>query len=211
MTKEDSLPILYSFVRCPYAMRARMALYSAKISHEHREVDLKNKCPELLSISPKGTVPVLELADKTVIEQSLDIMNWALKSPLSALEKDIIEENDNSFKDALDRYKYPTRYDEKESTKYRDQCVLFINKIEDMLDPFISGKKPQLVDMALFPFVRQFVAVDSDWINKQPYPKLKKWVDYFACSDLFHHVMKKYPFWSLGDKPTLIILDRTPN
>src|SRR5579862_4167934 len=107
----SNMHILYTFRRCPYAMRARLALYTAAISHENREVDLKNKPAEMLEISPKGTVPVLQLGDGTVLEQSLDIMNWALKNPNVPSDlMELISENDTTFKDALNRYKYPGRY-----------------------------------------------------------------------------------------------------
>lgn len=135
-----SLPVLYSFRRCPYAMRARLALYSAKIAHEHREVDLKNKPAEMLVISPKGTVPVLQLENGTVLEQSLDIMNWALDNPPLLLEDtQLITENDATFKQALDRYKYPGRYPEETGIDDRTQCELFLKKLEGRLTPFLTG------------------------------------------------------------------------
>lgn len=202
---EQNYPILYSFRRCPYAMRARLALYLAKIPHEHREVDLKNKPVEMLKISPKGTVPVLQLPDKTVLEESLDIMIWALKrSPLSPEEKKLIEENDSIFKKSIDRYKYPDRYSQEDSLYHRQLCTLFVAMIEDQLSPFLSGHTIGLTDMALFPFVRQFAGVDSDWFKDQPFPRLKQWLDHFEESTLFQNVMEKYPTWSPDDEPCLI-------
>lgn len=204
MVQKNKFPILYSFRRCPYAMRARLALYHAKISHEHREVDLKNKCKELLIISPKGTVPVLLLSDGKVLEQSLDIMVWALQSALSSKDQELIKENDDSFKIALDRYKYPNRYDEQKSIDYREECLKFINKVENMLTPYLSGNQPGLTDMALFPFIRQFVHVDEDWFKKAHYPKLKEWLLYFNSSKLFDHLMIKYEIWLPDDEPIII-------
>jgi len=185
-------------------MRARMALKEAQISYEHREVDLKNKCQELLLISPKGTVPVLQLTDGAVLEQSLDIMIWALKSPLSLSDQNLITENDTTFKHALDRYKYPGRYDEQASIDYRQECLKFINKFKDKLRPFLSGNKPGLVDMALFPFIRQFAEVDIDWFNKENYPHLKAWLSYFESSQLFQQIMQKYETWFPGDAPIVV-------
>lgn len=198
----SSFPILYSFRRCPYAMRARLALYSAKISHEHREVDLKNKPAEMLVISPKGTVPVLQLEDRTVIEESLDIMKWALNTPSENSE--LITENDTTFKQALDRYKYPGRYPETREMNHREQCEQFLRKLEEQLNPFLTGKEPALTDMALFPFVRQFAMVNPEWFHEQPYPHLKIWLNFFISSNLFQQVMQNYPLWLPGSSSTLV-------
>lgn len=203
----QSLPILYSFRRCPYAMRARLALYSAKIPHEHREVDLKNKPAEMLAVSPKGTVPVLQLADGMVLEQSLDIMKWALnQSPLTLEETQLITENDTVFKQALDRYKYykPDRDPEETPIHNLEHCEAFLRKLETLLHPFLTGNTAILADMALFPFIRQFAMVDPGWFEEQPYPRLKSWLDFFLISALFRHVMQDYVPWTAGDQPTLI-------
>lgn len=200
-----SLPILYTFRRCPYAMRARLAIYSAQITHEHREVDLKNKPSEMLAISPKGTVPVLKLMDEKILEQSLDIMNWALKDPyLSDPDIQLIHENDTVFVQALNRYKYPNRYPEEASTNHREQGELFLKKLEDRLTPFLTGDTLTLLDMAIFPLVRQFVIVDSAWFEKQPYPRLKIWLNSFTSSPLFEKVMQPYSPWTAGDEPIFI-------
>ena len=165
-----SFPVLYSFRRCPYAMRARLA-----ISHEHREVDLKHKHPEMLAISPKGTVPVLQLADGTILEQSLEIMKWALKDlPLCEDDATLIEENDTSFKHALDRYKYPGRYPQENDVTYRDLGELFLKKLEARLTSNIGNST--FLDMAVFPFVRQFSKVDEAWFETQKYPHLRNWL-----------------------------------
>jgi glutathione S-transferase len=198
-------PILYTFRRCPYAMRARLALYTAKISHEHREVDLKNKPAEMLAISPKGTVPVMQFSDGVVLEQSLDIMNWALDNPtLSLQDSDLIQENDTTFKRALDRYKYPGRYDDQNGMDSRDQCEVFLAQVEERLNPYMGGQDYNLVDMAIFPFVRQFVQVDVDWFEKQNYSRIKQWLKVFELSALFEEVMQKYTPWTLGDDPIII-------
>lgn len=200
-----SYPILYSFRRCPYAMRARLALYHAKIPHEHREVDLKNKPAEMLKISPKGTVPVLQLPDETVLEQSLDIMAWAFGNFVPSPEdKNLIAENDTTFKQALDRYKYPGRYPEDEQMNYRGNCEAFLKKIEARLDPFLTGNAESYVGMAIFPFIRQFSLVDPDWFGDQPYPRIIAWLHYFNSSDLFNEIMKNYEPWAPGPKPLII-------
>jgi len=200
-----TLPILYSFRRCPYAMRARLALYSAKIVHEHREVDLKNKPLAMLKLSPKGTVPVLQLKEERVLEQSLDIMNWALKTPALSVENThLISENDTTFKQALDRYKYPGRYHEELGENYRLTCERFLKKIEGSLMPFLAGNTITLADMAIFPFIRQFSMVDLDWFEEQTYPRLKTWLAFFASSSLFEQVMQNYSPWSAVDQPTVV-------
>ncbi len=186
-------------------MRARLALYSAKIAHEHREVDLKNKPLAMLKSSPKGTVPVLQLNEERVLEQSLDIMNWALENPiLSAKDTQLITENDTTFKQALDRYKYPGRYHEELGENYRHVGERFLKKIEDSLTPFLAGNTITLADMAIFPFIRQFSMVDLDWFEEQTYPRLKTWLAFFASNSLFEQVMQNYSPWSVIDQPTMV-------
>lgn len=188
-------------------MRARLALYAARVSHEHREIELKNKPQEMLKISPKGTVPVMQMEDGTVLEESLDIMCWAFKVP--ELPADIgvfITENDTTFKQALDRYKYPGRYVEEEGTNYRDQCEVFLKKLEAQNSPFLIGNELSLFDMAVLPFVRQFESVAPEWFAKAPYPRLKAGLTYLSSSVIFHKVMQKYPVWSPNDQPLLVVL-----
>lgn len=200
-----SLPILYTFRRCPYAMRARMALYTAKIDHEHREIDLKNKPPELLGISPKGTVPVLQFGDGRLLEESLDIMKWALNVPHLPLEEGaLIAENDTTFKKALDRYKYPGRYPEEEGLDYRSQCESFLKKLENHLTPFLTSKTVTLNDMALLPFIRQFSVVDPAWFEAQAYPNVKAWLNFWITSAVFGQVMEKRPLWASGSEQTVV-------
>ncbi|MDZ4142515.1 MAG: glutathione S-transferase [Methylotenera sp.] len=199
-------PILYSYRRCPYAMRARMALKNADIDLEIREISLRSKPAEMLKVSPKGTVPVLVLQDGglggvAVIEQSLDIMHWALRQKdaddwLTAddvLTQQLIAENDGSFKQALDKYKYAIRFPEQSADIYRAQGEVFLQKLECLLgqSQFLLKDKMSLADIAIFPFIRQFAAVDSVWFNAAPYPKLKAWLTALVESDLFVSVMEK--------------------
>ena len=201
------LPILYSFRRCPYAMRARMALVASGAVVELREVLLKAKPPELLAASPKATVPVLVLSDGRVIEESLDVMQWVLEhhDPLgwlesAALDSDWIIECDGDFKHWLDRYKYADRYPEHTAEDYRQKAESFIQKLEDQLSvsDWVGGDAANAVDVALFPFIRQFVGVDPSWWQQAPYPKVRLWLENWLNSALFSAIMAKYPRWESG-------------
>lgn len=197
------LPILYSYRRCPYAMRARMAIYSADIAVEIREIVLRDKPAHMLQMSPKGTVPVLVLQNGAVIEQSLDIMFWALqqRDPYNWLDGDsddtqaLISENDTNFKQALDAYKYPERNPQFTQTHYREQGEVFLLKLENLFKQHIYLLKDtaSLSDIAIFPFVRQFAAVDSVWFESSNYPKLQNWLNTLIHSEIFKRVMKKQP------------------
>ncbi|MGP5567742.1 glutathione S-transferase, partial [Pseudomonas helleri] len=178
--------VLYSFRRCPYAMRARMALRYSGVPLSIVEVSLKAKPAEMLALSPKGTVPVLVCADGRVIEQSLEIMHWALAQydPDNWLGPDsaaLIEENDQVFKVNLDRYKYAIRYPEQPMEHYRAQGAAFLQRLEMMLEqtPYLAGDTLSLADIALAPFVRQFAHVDRDWFEQAPYPRLNAWLERF--------------------------------
>ncbi len=193
----DTTPILYSFRRCPYAMRARLALKYSSIEVEHREIILKDKPKEMLEVSPKGTVPVLVLSDGTVIEESLDIMMWALKqndpdSWLDGYNQDLIKQNDTDFKHNLDRYKYPDRYPDEDCSNAFEECLKFLNSLENYLS---EGNKQNLTDMAIFPFVRQFSFVDPDMSECLTFPKLQSWLSKHLESDLFKEIMTKHPLW----------------
>jgi len=198
-----ALPILYSYRRCPYAMRARMALKYAGIAVEIREIALRDKPEEMLKDSPKATVPVLVLADGTVLEESLDIMRWALPQNDSdgwlatnnELTQQLIAENDGSFKQALDKYKYAIRFPEQSAEAYRAQGEVFLLKLEMLLNEsqFLLKDQVSLADIAIFPFVRQFSAVDSAWFETAPYPKLKAWLKRLVESELFISIMEKQP------------------
>lgn len=206
--------ILYSFRRCPYAMRARLgcALFLPQQSLELREVVLKNKPQQLLDISPKATVPVLQLIDGTVIDESRDILTWALDqatneskaqySPIHLqLEIDeLIDENDGSFKWALDHYKYADRFDETEEY-YRELGEVFLTKLEQLLanNRHLFSAELSLADIAIFPFVRQFAHVDKKWFEQSAYPKLNLWLDALLESELFNSIMEKYKPWQADD------------
>lgn len=192
--------VLYSFRRCPYAMRARMALRYSGVPLSIIEVSLKAKPAEMLALSPKGTVPVLACADGRVIEQSLDIMHWALAQHdpdhwLHGNAQALIEENDNSFKIHLDRYKYAIRYPEQPMEHYRAQGAEFLQQLEHRLEhsPYLAGPTLSLADVALAPFVRQFAHVDRDWFAQTPYPRLQAWLERFLASELFIAVMTQRP------------------
>ena len=203
----SDLPILYSFRRCPYAMRARMALAASGAEVMLREVLLKDKPAELLAASPKATVPVLVLSDGRVIEESLDVMQWVLEhhDPLgwlesAALDSDWIIECDGDFKHWLDRYKYADRYPEHTAEDYRQKAESFIQKLEDQLSvsDWVGGDAANAVDVALFPFIRQFAGVDPSWWQQAPYPKVRQWLENWLNSALFSAIMAKYPRWESG-------------
>jgi glutathione S-transferase len=202
--KPDPLPLLYSFRRCPYAIRARMAIYSAAIPIQIEEVSLKHKPQAMLEYSSKGTVPVLVVGDK-VIDESLEIMKWALEQndpdnwyvSLSQEELNnshkLIRENDGNFKTWLDRYKYADRHPEYSQEYYRDQCANYLEQLETILQQQPCLIRPELTfaDIAIFPFVRQFSMVDQDWFAQGPYPKLSGWLKALLELPLFIQVMAK--------------------
>ncbi len=206
-------PILYSFRRCPYAMRARMALWTADIAVELREVKLANKPPELAQASPKATVPVLVLDDGTVVDESIAIMRWALaqndpENWLSGDDTALIEQNDGPFKHHLDRYKYPTRYpDENDGDEaafrvnHREQGRAILGKINARLTEHANlfGAQRTLADIALFPFIRQFANTDRVWFDAQDLPHLQNWLEAHLASDLFKAIMPKFTPWESGD------------
>ena len=203
----SDLPILYSFRRCPYAMRARMALAASGAEVMLREVLLKDKPAELLAASPKATVPVLVLSDGRVIEESLDVMQWALeyRDPLNwlegeALDSDWISACDGDFKHWLDRYKYAERYPEHSAEHYRQNAEAFIQRLEDRLSvsDWVGSDAANAVDVALFPFIRQFAGVDPSWWQQAPYPNVRQWLENWLNSALFSAIMVKYPRWESG-------------
>lgn len=214
---ESVLPVLYSFRRCPFAMRARLALHVSGVAYEHREVVLKNKPAHMLALSPKGTVPVLWLPDALkgaypqVIDQSLDIMLWALHQhdPHGWLVHDAqhmqdslqaIEQIDSFFKIHLDRYKYPQRFGLQSGTDHRDLACHFLMGMDQTLQNqgFLNGPHWGLADAATAPFVRQFARVDLLWFELQNWPALLKWLRNFEASSSFIHIMKKTMSSELG-------------
>ncbi len=198
--------VLYSYRRCPYAMRARMALAYAGIAVEIREISLREKPASMLAISPKGTVPVLQ-SDDLVLEQSYDIMKWALKQSdpdqwLSAETESVIDEwvekNDGPFKKLLDQYKYPDRYPDISLEETLSQAISsFLGPINEQLkkSTYLLGSKISLADIAIFPFVRQFSMVNPGWIDQSGLNFLKQWLNERLESPLFLSVMQKYPTW----------------
>ena len=206
ISAKQTLPILYSFRRCPYAMRARLAIAYSNIDVELREVDLGNKPQAMLLISPKATVPVLQLENGKVLDESLDIMLWALqqndpehwlKVASLANAQALIRRNDEQFKYYLDRYKYADRYPAYSELYYRQQAELFLTDLEGLLTQsvFLCGEHFSLADAAILPFIRQFCAVDPAWFKASPYPALRQWLNHFLASPLFEQVMIKYPCW----------------
>lgn len=210
MNSHFKLPVLYSFRRCPYAMRARLGLAIAEISVELREVLLRDKPEEMIALSPKATVPVLQLCDGKVLDESLDIMYWAFKqSPqnskvqqlmasdylLDALQ--LIKNNDGQFKANLDYYKYAVRFPEKTELEYRRDCEVFLISLEERLcqHRYLCGDQLSVADISIFPFIRQFAAVDRYWFEASPYVHLLDWLNGCVESKLFSLVMRKYPLW----------------
>jgi len=205
----QALPILYSFRRCPYAMRARMALSVSAQEVEHREVDLKQRPAELIAVSPKATVPVLLLADGTVVEESIDLMHWALSQhdpegwlPTTDEERNLAESliarNDGDFKTHLDRYKYATRYEDVDPLEHRAAASEILGDLDQRLQagPYLLGARFTLADAALAPFVRQFAFADKPWFDAQAWPALHSWLENFLSSERFLGVMQKHPVWS---------------
>ncbi len=202
---------LYSFRRCPYAIRARLGLLFAELQVELREITLKDKPAQMLAVSPKGTVPVLQLSNGAVIEESRAIMVWALeqKDPQSLLNvntlheaNNLIDKNDHEFKYWLDRYKYADRHLDMTQTEYRQRCEDFLQDLEALLtrNPYLLGSHVTIADIAIMPFVRQFAHVDRDVFYDLPYPNLQRWLTGWLEHPLFLQVMTKFEPWQEGDE-----------
>lgn len=190
-------PVLYSFRRCPYAIRARMAMVRKGYSVELREVILRHRPEHMMAISPKGTVPVLWLEDGTVIEESLDIMMHVLDWTLSEEERGWVHRNDEEFKHHLDRYKYPNRYDDVDHIEQRTAASSYLDDLnERLLQP--PALSTALSD-ALFPFVRQFANHDREWFDAQPWSGIHAWLSKNLESEAFAACMVKRPAWNEGD------------
>lgn len=211
-----TLPLLYSFRRCPYAMRARLAIKASGQKVELRELILANKPEHMLEISPKGTVPVLLLSNGEVIDESLDIAKWALKlsDPLNLLPIDdkseteinqLIATNDGPFKHHLDRTKYPNRYPDENPEENRDKANIILRELNNRLSgqTYLTGNKQTLADLMTAPFVRQFAHIDKERFMAEPWPNLIRWLNEFLESDLFQSVMEKYQPWQVGDPPLM--------
>lgn len=198
-------------------MRARLALHLSGQAVELREIVLKNKPESMLSYSPKGTVPVLVISSEQdqpeVIDESLDIMRWALNQndptdlldKLSDESKKLVEWNDGEFKHFLDRYKYADRYPEQTEENYRERAEEFIQQLEKHLatGKYLFGDQESFADIAILPFIRQFAHVDLKWFEQSPYPRVIQWLNNFKDSERFASIMHKYPAWQEGDEITL--------
>jgi len=207
-----SYPILYSFKRCPYAMRARMAIKLAGIECEIREVRLNNKPDHMLKVSPKGTVPVL-ITEKKVIDESLDIINWVLsidnvfegniEQNEINLTEDLINIFDNKFKYHLDRYKYSTRYEDVDLEFHQNQCLKILNNLESLISnsEWCFGDQLNKLDISILPFIRQFRIANSSWFDSQnEITKVKKLLNNFLDSKLFEEIMHTYEIWEEGSE-----------
>ena len=214
-------PVLYSLQHCPYAMRARMAILLSKQPVMLRAVVLKSKPKEMLQASAKGTVPILVIAPSTIIDQSLDIMIWALSKSdpnnlLCSENENILPEMlaligryDDEFKNCLEKYKSAKRYHEDSKEQYRDACEIFIVELEQCLkkNQYIMGENPSLVDYAILPFIRQFARVEKQWFRQTPYPSVQQWLKAQLQSKLFSKTMKKYPLWLENHESFLLGVD----
>ena len=205
---DSSLPVLYSFRRCPYAMRARMAIAKAGVVVQLREVVLRSKPAHMVDISAKATVPVLQLTNGDVIDESIDVMLWVLSQsdPDAWLQEGfhealaLIEENDGMFKPLLDRYKYFVNHPEHSQQYYREQAAAFFELLELKLVQHgavgLLGARIGLADVAIFPFIRQCANVDIDWFNDRPYADLQLWLSAHLDSPIFTSIMRKQPIYS---------------
>ena len=208
-----SYPILYSFKRCPYAMRARMALLLAKIKCEIREIRLSNKPEHMLEVSPKGTVPILILEDK-VIDESYDIVNWIIEesnifndnlvSEQIDLTESLIRKFDDEFKHHLDRYKYATRYENTNSEFHRAECLKILIDLEAITSKgkWIFGENLNKLDISILPFIRQFRIANPEWFDSlEEIGKIKKTLNNYLDSEEFKKIMFKYDEWQFGSEP----------
>ena len=200
------VPILYSFRRCPYAIRARMALIYAGVDVELREILLRNKPVAMLESSPKGTVPVLVFSDGNILDESYKIMCWAIEQndpdswnkAIGSIELDeLILINDGPFKKSLDCYKYSDRYLENSIEYYRSKAEVFLLILEQKLSvsQYLLGSKITLADVAVFPFVRQFSLVEPAWFDCSPYNNVRRWLKVIFGMDIFHTAMEKHVVW----------------
>ncbi len=206
--------ILYSFRRCPFAIRARMALVYSGIDVELREVNLSDLPKCLLALSPKATVPVLLLNDRAVIDESLDVMLWSLSQsdPDRWLEVDrqswrLIEDCDNEFKLLLDCYKYSDRHPELSLLEHRIRAETFLSELEQVLSNqvFLTDSCLRLTDIAIFPFIRQFAGVEPAWFESCEFSAVRGWLNRMLQSELFKRVMSKKPIWQPGNDPVSLL------
>jgi glutathione S-transferase len=201
LNNSESRPYLFSYRRCPYAIRARMALVESDIEFDIYEISLKNKPHEMLTISAKGTVPILKI-NSLVLDESLEIMKWAYQNSKSKnflrlgmrdkkIADELIKLNDGKFKEYLDCYKYFERYLDKSKAEHRDCCCFFLEILEKRLGgtTFLVNNKRTFVDISIFPFIRQFMNVDKTWFDNSEYKNTRKWLTSLIESDLFKKAM----------------------
>ena len=209
------MPILYSFRRCPYAMRARLAIYVSGLQVELREILLQDKAPELLLASPKATVPVL-ITNKEVIDESFDIMVWCLKQSdpehwLAMPDEgyEWILRSDGPFKEALDHTKYSVRFPDLDPKLEQAKALKFLTDLNLQIgnSNWVFGAGCSLADMALLPFIRQFSNIDKNWFYGQNLSNVYRWLDHFLRTDIFIKIMKKYNMWSVGNQPVIFSRD----
>ena len=211
-------PILFSFRRCPYAMRARLAIKLCDLKCEIREISLKSKNELFLKLSPKGTVPVLVLQDDSIIEESLEIIEWAIskQDPLNLMAKNqniykedinLIKKIDNEFKFHLDRYKYSSRYKDASANEHKLKARDILVDLNSILGnkKWLRGDKPTLSDISILPFVRQYRIADIEWFDeKLDLPNIKNWVHNFINSSMFINIMTKNKIWETNDPITYV-------
>ena len=210
-----TMPILYSFRRCPFAIRARMALFYSGCCVELREVLLKDKPASLLAYSPKGTVPVLVLDAEHVLDESVEIAKWAVqqhdprrlwRDHWQAEFEQFLALIDGPFKAQLDQYKYWQGDEDAERVEIRQQAVDILTELSDRLaqHPYILGQAPSLLDLCVFPIIRQFAFVDKTWFDHQFSADLLPWLNHFLQSPMFSQIMQKYPQWRQGDRAIML-------
>lgn len=212
------MPILYTFRRCPYAMRARMGLYVSGVEYETREIMLRDKPAHMVEISPKGTVPVLLNDDGGVIDESLAILHWALahhdpddwrctdNTDAAKICDRLISQNDTDFKAALDRYKYPNRYENCDPAPHRQAALDILKLWNDLIGAHGGGlvrAKKSIADIAIFPFVRQFANVDRAWFDGLDLPHLQQWLRRHLENEIFVAIMHKHPLYVANDAAQL--------
>ncbi len=209
LSPKNTLPVLYSLQNCPYAMRARLTLLLSEQDIIIRAITLKDKPQTMLKASPKGTVPVLVLTDGTVIEESMEIMLWALEQsdPNNLLPQDkpdiqqaiikLIQRGDDEFKHPLEQYRAAKRYHRDSEIHWREQCESFIEELEQRLstNSYFVGNSASLADYSFIPFMRQFGRVDRKWFANAPYPNVKAWLSTQLQSRLYAKMMTKHPLW----------------
>ncbi len=206
-------PILYSFRRCPYCMRAHMALKYARLNIILREVALSDLPADVLAVSPHATVPLLVISENEYMDESWDIVKWAIQQsdPENWLGENneylkeaemLVETNDYSFKDDLDHYKYAGRFPEQPMAYYRQRGEEFVEELNEMLkqNNFLLAEHITVADIAIFPFIRQFSMVDKGWFDKAPYPELQRWLDFMLDTEWFSEAFKKYEIWKPGSE-----------